>query len=172
MAERRAIESDAIGRKGPPPLPPFLPAAPLTLCVRCSADVARLPPTARFCRRCGLPLPHHLHSAAAAATESPVRPDPVLPMEEQFPPPAILLAYARALFNLGCRYERAVGSRRNLEEAARCYWKAARLGDAAAAGRFDPRALELPILPYRPPPLPPGPALPPPLATVHRPPAA
>ena len=167
MAEPTAIEGDAIGGKGPSPLPPFLPAAAPVFCVRCSADVARLPPTARFCNRCGLPLPDHVHRTAAAVAEAAVPPEPVLPMGELVPPSAILLAYARALFNLGCRYERAVGSRRNLDEAARCYWKAARLGDAAAASQFDPQALEIPILPYRPPPLPPGPSLPPPLATVH-----
>jgi TPR repeat protein len=51
---------------------------------------------------------------------------------ERFHPPQFLLAYARALFNLGWRYETAVGSKRNLEEAARCYQKAARLSVAAA----------------------------------------
>jgi hypothetical protein len=73
------------------------------------------------------------------------------------------MAYAKALFNLGWRYETAVGSRRNLEEAARCYWKAARLGDAGARQRLDPvcdvpdAGAGLPPLAtvYSPPPLPP-----------------
>ena len=64
-------------------------------------------------------------------------------------PPEILIAYAKALFNLGCRYETALGSRRNLEEAARCYWKAARLSHAAAQAPANPDA-------------------PPPFASVHR----
>lgn len=171
MVEPRAFEGDATGGKGPPPLPPFPHAVAPVFCVRCSSDVARLPPTARFCSRCGLPLPDHVHRTAAAAAHATVPPMPV-PAEERIPPPAILLAYARALFNLGCRYEMAVGSRRNLEEAARCYWKAARLGDAAAACRFAREVLDVPVLPYRPPPLPPSAVLPPPLATVHAPPAA
>jgi TPR repeat protein len=49
-----------------------------------------------------------------------------------------LLAYGKSLFNLGWRYEHAIGARRNLTEAARCYWKAARLGDASAVGRINP----------------------------------
>ena len=49
---------------------------------------------------------------------------------------AMLLAYARSMFGLGWRYEHAIGSRRNLDEAARCYTKAARLGDPAAVDRL------------------------------------
>ena len=48
----------------------------------------------------------------------------------------VLLAYGKSMFNLGWRYEHAIGGRRNLTEAARCYWKAARLGDPSAAGRL------------------------------------
>jgi hypothetical protein len=90
-----------------------------------------------------------------------------------FQPPVIVLAYAKALFNLGYRYETAVGSRRNLEEAARCYWKAARLGDSAARERCEsgvPGAAFLPYLPTsRPDEAPPYHDPTPPLATVYRP---
>jgi hypothetical protein len=135
---------------GVPPAPPSLvfvsPPAPRIFCVRCAADVTPLPPVAKFCSRCGAPLPEHFHRqpvAPAAVPEAPV-PAPSAP----FRPSEILLAYARALVNLGWRYESAVGSRRNLEEAARCYWKAARLDYAAQACAE---------------------AVPPPLASVHPP---
>lgn len=103
-------------------------------CVRCAADVSALPPVARYCSRCGSFLPQAFHQRAVPAAPAP--PSLALPPPLPFEPPLILLAYARALFNLGWRYERAVGSKRNLDEAARCYWKAARLGDAAARSRF------------------------------------
>jgi TPR repeat protein len=77
------------------------------LCVKCAADVSALPKAARFCNRCGTRLLDHA--------------------DQYPPPPLILLAYAQALFNLGRRYETAIGARRNLDEAARCYAKAARL---------------------------------------------
>ena len=50
----------------------------------------------------------------------------------------MLIAYGRALFNLGWRYEHAPAWRRNPDEAARCYGKAARLGDTAAVERLSP----------------------------------
>jgi TPR repeat protein len=55
-----------------------------------------------------------------------------------------LLAYGKSMFNLGWRYEHALGARRNLSEAARCYWKAARLGDPEAAGRLAQEPLTPP----------------------------
>ena len=146
MAQPAAIKGNVGVGGGPPPLPAFATPAGPVFCHRCSADVARLPPAARFCNRCGSVLPAPPSPSPAAAPQR---------AETCEPPPDILLAYARALFNLGCRYENAVGSRRNLAEAARCYWKAARLGDAPAAGRFPPSAFEVPVLPYLPPPLPP-----------------
>jgi TPR repeat protein len=125
-------------------------ADPTVFCVRCAADVSALPPSARFCNRCGVHLvrPFPAKHASLPPTQSP---SPC----EAFPPPLILVAYARALFALGWRYETAVGSRRNPEEAARCYGKAARLGDAAALHRLHPQ---------------PGDDFPP-LATVYQPPA-
>ena len=146
MAERQSSDGNAAAANRPPPLPPIAAMAPPVFCLKCAADVSRLPPTAGYCNRCGSPLP---------TRPSPARPAAPQNFEAPVPTPAILVAYARALFNLGCRYESAVGARRNLDEAARCYWKAARLGDAASAGRFAPQALAVPVLPYPPPPLPP-----------------
>jgi TPR repeat protein len=124
-------------------------ADPTVFCVRCAADVSALPPAARFCSRCGFHLlrPFLRAHASLPPTGSP-------PVCSAFQPPLILVAYARALFNLGWRYETAVGSRRNAEEAARCYGKAARLGDAAALARLHPE-------PH---------ADPPPLAHIYEPP--
>ena len=140
-------------------------------CARCAADLSALPARARYCNRCGSPLPEPARSTHAAGFASVAVP-PSLP-PEPFQPPLILLAYGRALFNLGYRYETAVGSRRNLLEAGRCYSKAARLGDAAALARYGAEATDRPLLPYLPPPLPAGAAAfgepTPPFATVHRP---
>jgi TPR repeat protein len=126
--------------------------------------VSALPPGARFCSRCGFPLPPHV---AGDSVPSPP------PLPQLFASPLILLAYGRALFNLGWRYETAIGSRRNVEEAARCYWKAARLGDVAARERYGAASLDPATTPHEPPPLPPLPAdfvePPPPFATVYRP---
>jgi len=134
-------------------------------CPRCCADVSALPPVARYCNRCGFPLP-----TPSSLEEVPSPP----PLPQLFSAPLILLAYGRALFNLGWRYETAIGSRRNIEEAARCYWKAARLGDAAARERYGDAALATEATPHDAPPLPPLPAdfvqpPPPPFATVYRP---
>jgi TPR repeat protein len=124
-------------------------ADPTVFCLRCAADVSALPPAAQFCRRCGFRLPTQFHPARSAHSPAPL---PLPP--GSFHPTLILVAYARALFHLGWRYETAVGSRRNPDEAARCYGKAARLGDAAALRRLQPQ---------------PGTDLPP-LATIYQPP--
>lgn len=50
----------------------------------------------------------------------------------------MLYGYATALFRLGRRYERALGADRNLDEAARCYFKAAKLGNLAGFARLAP----------------------------------
>jgi TPR repeat protein len=121
MADCTAIESPS-GIAATWPASPGPTSAPRLYCSRCATDVSALPLEARFCNRCGLTLPERTPLRAA-------------PAPEPFQPPLILLAYAKALFNLGWRYETALGSRRNLREAARCYGKAARLGDAAARAR-------------------------------------
>ena len=116
-------------------------------CPGCGADPNSLPTAARFCNRCGA----RLETAGAAGSTAPVgicarwlmslwcgcHPDghPVptnLRTRSQ-----VLLAYGKSMFNLGWRYEHAVGARRNLHEAARCYGKAARLGDPSARRRLS-----------------------------------
>ena len=165
------------------PAEPSSPWVSRIPCPACAADLTFLPASARFCHHCGNPLPRDgpAHRPVFFRAEPPPAPRP------RFTRPRwlfnlwcactgpdveadafagrsrVLLAYGKALFNLGWRYETAVGSRRNLEEAARCYWKAARLGDAGARHRLDPS---------------PDPASPnslyvadlPPLATVYSPP--
>ena len=133
------------------PPPPF----PRVVCANCSADLTLLPTAARVCNRCGASL-----SAAASAT-APAPAVAQAPSGPAFSRPrwlfnlwfacsdcgpegasglagrsAMLLAYGKSLFNLGWRYEHALGARRNLSEAARCYLKAARLGDHSAVGRL------------------------------------
>ena len=115
-------------------------ADPTVFCVRCAANVSALPPAARFCNRCGVALSAQFHLAQS------VRPPALPPLPAgPYQPTLILVAYAQALFNLGRRYETAIGSQRNLDEAARCYWKAARLGDPAALYRVPaPPAADIP----------------------------
>jgi hypothetical protein len=136
---------------------------PRATCRKCGAHLTLLPKVARFCNRCGTTL------APPGATIL-ARPSTALqpPRAPRFAWPrwlfnlwfacleggdgvthsasegrsAVLLAYGKSLFNLGWRYEHAIGARRNLAEAARCYWKAARLGDPSAAGRLQPTRVQ------------------------------
>src|SRR4029453_15978868 len=94
----------------------------VVFCVKCAADVSALPPVAKFCTRCGCPLPPAFQQAVVEHD--------LLPFPEPFTPTQILLAYAQALINLGWRYETGVGWRKNLREATRCYHKASRLSHA------------------------------------------
>jgi TPR repeat protein len=147
-------------------------------CSHCNTDLADLPLGARYCRHCGV----RLRSALAPTAPRPAQGSPGgyrLPAEGHFNwrfwwwggAPRVqqsapgdrsfmLLAYAKSMFGLGWRYEHAVGSRRNLSEAVRCYGKAAKLGDADAAARLGyhpPRGDDLSQ---------PKPGAPPPLAQV------
>jgi hypothetical protein len=122
-------------------------------CSHCNTDLTDLPFGARYCRHCGVRLPF---PAARIAPREPYGPGGTLPAEGQFnwrfwwwggaprvqqsrpgDRTSMLLAYAKSMFGLGWRYEHAVGSRRNFNEAARCYWKAARLGNPSALSRFN-----------------------------------
>jgi len=168
MAERAAI--DGVFNGEPPSKP--LPVRPV-FCQGCASNLSALPAMARFCNRCGRAVPEGF----SAMKEPPAEPETTIASTaESFPRPLILIAYGRALFNLGVRYETAVGSRRNVQEAVRCYWKAARLGDEAARDRcsaYAVPALPADLLPAAPPPLPYASAQfrdpSPPFATVHRP---
>ena len=66
------------------------------------------------------------------------------------PPPApeffhsiMVVGYARAMNQLGCRYETGHGVARNSDEALRCYCKAARLGNSEARLRLVQRGAEV-----------------------------
>ena len=145
-------------------------------CTNCHADLTSLPAIARYCNRCGVRLP-------PTALPPPRHPltgwrywwwgGAPRKQETAFADrSSMFVAYGESLFGLGWRYEHAVGARRNLNEAARCYSKAARLGNVSAADRLcGERRGDLgnPAVPQ--PPALPGPAtdcrdLPPALAAV------
>lgn len=137
------------------------------LCLHCQTEVTFLPPDARFCCHCGLRLPR----TAPVHVAPPGAPAwrywwwggaPRTQQSSSGDRSSMLIAYAKSMFGLGWRYEHAVGSRRNLSEAARCYWKAARLGNGSAAERLSRERLEDPGNSV---------AGPPPLAAVYSPPA-
>jgi len=97
-------------------------------CPRCHHDLSRLPPTARFCPRCG-------QSQNQIPLAEFVLP-PVSPAPEHFHS-VVIVGYARAMTALGTRYELA----RNSDEAIRCYCKAARLGNSEARSRLITRGI-------------------------------
>lgn len=66
----------------------------------------------------------------------------------------MLLGYSNAMYRLGWRYETGSGTVRNPDEAVRCYFKAARLGNPAALRRLTPAADNK--KPMTPPPAPPA----------------
>ena len=145
-------EETAIPEAGPAEQPV---AAVPARCLRCSADLSRLPDWARYCPRCGLDT-HQSPPAAilfyatapaggndrffgwehlrelAAPHPSPV-PDP---SEIRAHTSVMLTGYSNAMYNLGHRYETGLGAARNAREAARCYVKAARLGNFWALARL------------------------------------
>jgi len=154
MPDPEHIFGPPAGDAGDPPSD-VLPLAWIA-CPVCAADLTSLPRVARFCHHCGSPV-----SISKLARQQLLhRPKPCPPAGPLFSRPRwlfnlwcactdsdpettsfirrskVLLAYGKSMFNLGWRYEHAVGARRNLHEAARCYWKAARLGDPLAAGRL------------------------------------
>lgn len=123
-------------------------------CLRCGADVSRLPQSARYCPRCGLDClgPRPVPSVAT----HPAVPVPQLlgewtPVSQLIDtPPALFAAslpapnatsvmvegYGKALFRLGQRYESGSATTANVREALRCYSKSARLGNAWALARI------------------------------------
>lgn len=128
-------------------------------CLRCAADLSRLPEAARYCPRCGLDTfagPPAAVVARAAELGISGRTSgewghvaelfggaapPVDPYSVRGPQAAsvVLQGYANALYNLGRRYERGAGTARNLPEAIRCYQKSARLGNIWALARLAGR---------------------------------
>ncbi len=81
----------------------------------------------------------------------------------------MLLGYANAMYRLGWRYETGLGGGHQPQEALRCYFKAAKLGNIAALTRLAPQcvAASMGPAPMNPPlndAAPPAP-IPPPLGT-------
>ena len=131
------------------------PAKPAQ-CLRCAAELSRLPEEARYCRRCGLDTyasapailvnapPHeqlrlarvlsgwaHLADVSQSAANEP----PAVMAAESVTTSGILQGYGNALYKLGLRYESG-GAAGNHREAIRCYWKSARLGNVLALARL------------------------------------
>src|SRR5947208_957572 len=126
-------------------IPAEVPPAPAGACRGCGGDIWHLPPSARYCPHCGRQLalltaedirresvrwalslrklrwlwPHWHPRMDAEYTGDPDR-------------SKVVTGYGNALFNLGWRYERGWGVRRNLPEALRCYSKSSKLGNADA----------------------------------------
>lgn len=122
-------------------------------CPRCQHELSGIPVTGRYCPRCGIQL---LVEDAGAGKPPPfatviresIEDSVTVRRIEQLRPVAaqagdhpergrrrsILRGYASALYRLGWRYESANGATRNLDEALRCYGKAARLNRSEAAG--------------------------------------
>jgi hypothetical protein len=111
-------------------------------CPRCFWELSAIAGVARFCPRCGMQL-----------APVPVDPVPVPAVDRQAELAAIspatgahsliLIGYAAAMTNLGCRYETGFGMPRNEDEAIRCYIKAARLGNSLALERLSSRGIAM-----------------------------
>ena len=56
----------------------------------------------------------------------------------------MVVGYANAMFKLGWRYESGNGAARNPDEATRCYFKSAKLGNPDAAAKLESKHLLLP----------------------------
>ncbi len=126
-------------------------------CLRCGADLSRLPDAARYCPRCGL---DGLASPPAAlltgATQCraglsqmlggwqhlsqlvavPTALNDIVSMPSADATSVMVKGYGNALYRLGQRYETAPGAGANAREALRCYSKSARLGNVWALARI------------------------------------
>src|SRR5687768_17274862 len=155
---------------GPPPLPwrPVSPALPVRkaaapppmlsapaapTCPHCQADLDRLPPTARFCARCGGSIKDLRRTRPGTAPSAAPRAAGQFAVGDEAGHSLMLEGYANAMYNLGRRYESSLGSRHHPEEALRCYYKAARLGNASAVARLGPQSLQAQQTEAPPPPL-------------------
>jgi hypothetical protein len=149
---------DERGSDAPPETPGASPAdaPPYPHCSRCHTDLTHCFLSARFCPRCGVVLAslpgERLPAVPRAAALVPVPPPPlpVLTIEpsEGRGTHSLILGYANAMFRLGWRYENGDGTCRNDQEAVRCYFKAAKLGNASARARLTPQNEDAPALPY------------------------
>src|SRR5258705_12618547 len=110
----------------------FLTEKPDCSCPRCHHDLSRLPPTAHFCPHCGQNQPR-IPLADFAFPPAP-------PAPEHFHS-VMIVGYARAMSQLGSRYETGHGVARNSDEALRCFCKATRLGNSEARSRLITRRI-------------------------------
>ena len=119
-------------------------------CSRCHADLTHCFLSARFCPRCGLLLTG-LEAETPPPAPQPVPPPPLavlaLDPSEGSDTHSLILGYANAMFRLGWRYENGHGTSHNAEEAVRCYFKAAKLGNCSARARLTTRQPQEPALP-------------------------
>src|SRR4051812_8422831 len=113
---------------------PHIPPQPPNRCTRCQHDLFGLPPTARFCPRCGHEQPE---IPLAEKTELVIPPLPAANYDHS----VVIVGYARAMNSLGARYETGQGVARNSDEALRCFCKAARLGNSEARSRLITRGI-------------------------------
>jgi Sel1 repeat-containing protein len=168
--EKPAVAIDSAAAPAPPDDRPA--------CPRCQADLSQVASAARFCPRCGLnlcrpsgvpPVPvvpllasEELGRTARARVADWIRlrtqvdaapaglaPTPPLAAAARS---LIVLGYSNAMYRLGWRYETGNGTGRNPDEAVRCYFKAAKLGNPAALARLAPKCAA--DQPTPPPPLP------------------
>ena len=124
-------------------------------CLRCSTDLTRLPEWARYCPKCGLDTHQSPPAAILSYATVPGGGDdrfmgwehlrelaaPQIPAAREIsaihePTSVMLTGYSNAMYNLGQRYETGLGAAKNPREAARCYVKAARLGNFWALARL------------------------------------
>ena len=144
----------------PSPADAIPPTAAAARCFRCGSDVSRLPEGARYCPRCGLDThagpPAAIVARAAEAHSTALRPagewqhlfelsesadfPPPLPADVSQEPHSVMLqGYSNAMYKLGRRYEVGAGTARIPDEAVRCYFKSARLGNLRALARLAAR---------------------------------
>ena len=142
------------------------PLKPLPTCPTCHSDMAGIPHSARFCPHCGTRL-DRVRAAAESVATSAAAAAPALQrlrlswnmLSGHRPPPDappvplalrcssltdMVVGYANAMCKLGGRYESGAGAARNPDEATRCYFKAARLGNADAVARLESKNLAIP----------------------------
>ena len=125
----------------------------MSTCPRCHDDLSRVQSVARFCPHCGIDL-RNTRQADVAPAETAEQAPAVSHQWHLFGSQSaaaqagrssLVRGFAKALFRLGRRYEEGLGAAHNRQEAARCYQKAAILGDAEALERLPhPPALPEP----------------------------
>jgi TPR repeat protein len=108
-------------------------AAPvLPPCPDCHSDLSNIPVIAKFCPHCGTGLEGRVTAVPARNAA------PFARLTD------MVVGYANAMCRLGWRYEVGPAGTRNPREAARCYFKSARLGNSEARERLQAQDLTTP----------------------------